>query len=160
MGDGQIYKKSGLGQPPDALVNLWQDIGEAPPPPPPSCLTQIAQCQHRDYRGWLGVAKTHPANIFSHAVRYLFVSSMVFFAVQKHLSLRRSHLFLFAFISFVNICPPPRLTCVERCLIYVSLSPETLTGAFSPYSGSSIFMSQGNTSQSIKETISFSQTGS
>ena len=40
------------------------------------------------------------ANIFSHSVGYLFVLFMVSFAVQKLLSLIRSHLFTFAFISF------------------------------------------------------------
>ena len=40
------------------------------------------------------------ANIFSHSVGCLFVLLMVFFAVQKLLSLIRSHLFIFAFISF------------------------------------------------------------
>ena len=40
------------------------------------------------------------ANIFSHSVGCLFVSSMVSFAVQKLLGLIRSHLFIFAFISF------------------------------------------------------------
>ena len=40
------------------------------------------------------------ANIFSHPVGYLFISLMVSFAVQKLLSLIRSHLFIFAFIYF------------------------------------------------------------
>ena len=40
------------------------------------------------------------ANIFSHSVGCLFILSMVSFAVQKLLSLIRSHLFIFAFISF------------------------------------------------------------
>ena len=39
------------------------------------------------------------ANIFSHSVVCLFVSFMVSFAVQKLVSLIRSHLFIFAFIS-------------------------------------------------------------
>ena len=38
------------------------------------------------------------ANIFSHSVGYLFVLFRVSFAVQKLLSLIRSHLFLFVFI--------------------------------------------------------------
>ena len=38
-------------------------------------------------------------NIFSHSVGCLFVLFMVSFAVQKHLSLIRSHLFIFALIS-------------------------------------------------------------
>ena len=37
---------------------------------------------------------------FSHSVGYLFVLLMVFFAVQRLLSLIRSHLFIFAFVSF------------------------------------------------------------
>ena len=39
------------------------------------------------------------ANIFSHSIGYLFVLLMVSFAVQKHISLIRSHLFIFTFIS-------------------------------------------------------------
>ena len=39
------------------------------------------------------------ANIFSHSVGCLFVLFMISFAVQKLLSLIRSHLFIFAFIS-------------------------------------------------------------
>ena len=38
-------------------------------------------------------------NIFSHSEGCLFISFMVFFAVQKLLSLIRSHLFIFDFIS-------------------------------------------------------------
>ena len=40
------------------------------------------------------------ANVFSHSVDCLFVLLMIYFAVQKLLSLIRSHLFIFAFISF------------------------------------------------------------
>ena len=40
------------------------------------------------------------ANIFSHAVHHLFVLSMISFAVQKLLSLIRSHLSTFGFVSF------------------------------------------------------------
>ena len=40
------------------------------------------------------------ANIFSHLVSCLFVLSVVYFAVQKLLTLIRSHLFTFAFVSF------------------------------------------------------------
>ena len=39
-------------------------------------------------------------NIFFHLVGWLFILSMVSFAVQKLLSLIRSHLFIFAFVSF------------------------------------------------------------
>ena len=38
------------------------------------------------------------ANIFSHSVGFLFILLMVSFAVQKLLSLIRSHLFIFVFI--------------------------------------------------------------
>ena len=38
------------------------------------------------------------ANIFSHSVGCLFILFMVSFAVQKPLSLIRSHLFIFVFI--------------------------------------------------------------
>ena len=40
------------------------------------------------------------ANIFSHSADCLFVLLMAFFVVQKLLSLIRSHLFIFGFISF------------------------------------------------------------
>ena len=40
------------------------------------------------------------ANIFSHSMGCIFILSMVFFAVQKLVSLMRSRLFIFAFISF------------------------------------------------------------
>ena len=39
------------------------------------------------------------ANIFSHSVGCLFVLFLVSFAVQKLVSLIRSHLFIFVFIS-------------------------------------------------------------
>ena len=41
------------------------------------------------------------ATIFSYSVGCLFVLLVVSFSVQKILSLARSHLFIFAFISFV-----------------------------------------------------------
>ena len=40
-------------------------------------------------------------NIFSHSIDCLFVLLLFFFAVQKLLSLIRSHLFIFAFISII-----------------------------------------------------------
>ena len=40
------------------------------------------------------------ADIFSHSVSCFFVLFIVFFAVQKLISLIRSHLFIFGFISF------------------------------------------------------------
>ena len=39
-------------------------------------------------------------NIFSHSAYFLFIVLMVSFTVQKLLSLMRSHLFIFAFVSF------------------------------------------------------------
>ena len=42
------------------------------------------------------------ANIFSHSERCLFVLFMVSFAVQKLLNFIRSHLFIFAFVSFAR----------------------------------------------------------
>ena len=39
------------------------------------------------------------ANSFSHSVGYLFILSIVSFAVQKLLNLIRLHLFIFAFVS-------------------------------------------------------------
>ena len=53
------------------------------------------------------------ANIFSHSVGYFLISSMVFFAVQKFLSLIISHLFIFAFISFTLGKEP------QKTLLYV-----------------------------------------
>ena len=50
-------------------------------------------------------------NIFSHSTDCLFVFFMVSFAVQKLLSLIRSHLFIFAFISFALRAPVPCLKC-------------------------------------------------
>ena len=44
------------------------------------------------------------ADIFSHSVGCVFILSMVFFVVQKLLSLTRSHLFILAFISFTSGC--------------------------------------------------------
>ena len=53
------------------------------------------------------------ANIFSHSVGYFLISSMVFFAMQKFLSLIISHLFIFAFISFTLGKEP------QKTLLYV-----------------------------------------
>ena len=56
------------------------------------------------YMSCLYILDTNPlfvislANIFSHSVGYLFVLSIVSLAVQKLLSLIRSHLFIFAFV--------------------------------------------------------------
>ena len=40
------------------------------------------------------------ANMFSHSAGCLIIMSMISFAVQKFLSKIRSHLFIFAFVSF------------------------------------------------------------
>ena len=56
-------------------------------------------------------------NIFSHSVGYLFVVMVVFFAVQTILI--RSHLFIFAFISFTlgrQIQKNTAAIYVEECL--------------------------------------------
>ena len=64
------------------------------------------------------------AYIFSHSVACLFILSVVSFALQKLLNFIRSHLFIFAFISFVlgdrfpqNIAP----IYVKECCAYVFL---------------------------------------
>ena len=62
------------------------------------------------------------ANIFFHSEGCLFISFMVFFAVQKFLSLIRSHLFLFLF-SLVSEVGQEVLTAnyVRKCSAYVFL---------------------------------------
>ena len=52
------------------------------------------------------------ANIFSHSVGCLFILFMVSFAVQKLVSLIRSHLFIFAFIS-IALEDQPKKTLVQ-----------------------------------------------
>ena len=54
------------------------------------------------------------ANIFSHSVDCLFILSVVSFAVQKLLSLIRSHLFIFAFIS-ITLEDGPQKYCYNVC---------------------------------------------
>ena len=54
------------------------------------------------------------ANIFSHSVGCLFVLLMVSFAVQKLLSLIRSHLFIFAFISFGRLDYVTLILAIEK----------------------------------------------
>ena len=62
------------------------------------------------------------ANIFSHSVGCLFVLLMVSFAVQKLLSLMRSHLFIFAFIYFRRwIQKNISVIYVKECSAYVFL---------------------------------------
>ena len=53
-------------------------------------------------------------NIFSNSVGCLFLLSKVFFAVQKLLSLIRSHLFIFAFVSFA-LGTDPKKYCCDLC---------------------------------------------
>ena len=78
------------------------------------------------------------AHIVSHSVGCVFVLLMVSFAVQKFLCLIRSHLFIFAFISFAlgdspkkillrfmseNVLPMfPSRSFVVSCLIFSSLN--------------------------------------
>ena len=52
------------------------------------------------------------ANIFSHSRGCLFILFMVLFSVQKFLSLIRSHLFIFAFIS-IDLGEWPKKTLVR-----------------------------------------------
>ena len=60
-------------------------------------------------------------NVFSQSVRCLFVLLMVFFAMQKLLSLIRSHLFTFAFTFFdLGDWPKKTLICfTSKCFGYV-----------------------------------------
>ena len=64
------------------------------------------------------------ANIFSHSVGCLFFLSTISFAVQKPLSLIRSHLFIFVFISFpLGDDPKKNIAAiyVKGCSAYVFL---------------------------------------
>ena len=71
-------------------------------------------------------------SIFSHSVGCLFVLFMVSFAVQKLVSSIRSHLLIFAFISFLLgnwwfmsenvLCMLPSMSFMVSCLIFKSLS--------------------------------------
>ena len=64
------------------------------------------------------------ANIFSHSVGCLFLLLMVSFALQKLLSLIRSHLFIFAFVS-INLGDRSKKNIaaiyVKECSAYVFL---------------------------------------
>ena len=63
-------------------------------------------------------------NVFSHSVDCFLTLQMVFFAVQKLLSLIRSHLFIFIFISFtLGDKSKKKITAiyVEECFAYVFL---------------------------------------
>ena len=69
------------------------------------------------------------ANIFSHWVGCLFILFMVSFAVQKFLSLIRSHLFIFAFIS-IDLGEWPKKTLV-RFMRLENYFPSVDCGNFS-----------------------------
>ena len=81
------------------------------------------------------------ASTFSHSVGCLFILSMVSFAIQKLLSLFRSHLFIFAFISFaLGDISKKDLAAVYviECSAYVFRSEERRVGKecrsrWSPY---------------------------
>ena len=62
------------------------------------------------------------ANIFSHSLGCLFVLLMVSFAMQKLLSLIKSHLFIFAFVS-ITLGDWSKIAgiYVKKCFTYVSL---------------------------------------
>ena len=70
-------------------------------------------------------------NIFSHSESCLFILFMVSFAVQKLLSFMRSHLFIFAFVSFAlgdrckkycyNLCQSAVLMFSSRSITVSSL---------------------------------------
>ena len=77
------------------------------------------------------------ANIFSHPVGCLFVLSVVSFAVQKLLSLIKSHLVIFAFVSFASgdrsekniaLCLCQRVFCLffSRSFMFSSLTFRSL----------------------------------
>ena len=66
------------------------------------------------YIFWNPLSVISFANIFSHSVGCLFILSMVSFAVQKLLSLIRSHLFIFAFISF-TLGDGSKKYCCDLC---------------------------------------------
>ena len=68
------------------------------------------------------------ANIFSHSAGCLLISSMVFFAVQKLLSLIRSNLFIFAFISFRGRSHKTTLLYVKSVLPVFSSSSFIVSG--------------------------------
>ena len=66
------------------------------------------------------------ANIFSHSEGCLFVLFIDSFAVQKLLSLIRSHLFIFVFISITvgdgtDVLSDTDVIYVKECSAYVSL---------------------------------------
>ena len=86
------------------------------------CISSLEKCQFRSSTHfWLGcfldielhelfyileinnLSVASFASIFFHSEGCLFVPFMVFFAVQKHLSLIRSHLFIFGFVFIIQV---------------------------------------------------------
>ena len=64
------------------------------------------------------------ANMFFHFVGCLFVLFMVSFAVQKHLSLLRSCLFLLLFVLF-RVLEPTKMSCCHFCQSFLPMfSPK------------------------------------
>ena len=61
------------------------------------------------------------AIIFSHSEGCLYTLLIASFIVQKLLSLIRSHLFIFAFISMTLVIEDPAVIYVRECFAYVFL---------------------------------------
>ena len=76
-----------------------------------------------NYMSYLYILDINPllvisfANILSHLIGCLFILSMVSFAVLKLLSLIRSQLFIFAFVSFA-LGDSPKKYCCNLCLCF------------------------------------------
>ena len=66
------------------------------------------------------------ANIFSYSIGFLFILSMVLYAVQKLLSLIWSHLFIFGFVSFAL----KESEVAESCLTLCDPMDYSLPGSF------------------------------
>ena len=73
------------------------------------------------------------AKIFSHSVGRLFVLFRVSFAVQKLLSLIRSHLFIFVFIVITlrGVSEKMLLSFMSECLAYLSSRSLIVSGLIS-----------------------------
>ena len=69
------------------------------------------------------------ANIFSHSVTCLFILLIVSFAVQKSLSLVRSHLFIFGFIFIILGGESPKILLLSgKCVLLGSVSSQQRFG--------------------------------